>query len=226
MHHMRILPLLILLLLIACSAPSGHSQGGDRVEPVEIGSGEWTELGETLMLPLQLPGASSATIVEDVISRGAYASPLVFNLAFLHVHDGTVRLLTDDLVLIEGHVQAPLLDTTSVMLYRIGFDEVDPNAARDDSEAHALFRSAPDGTDFTRISPEGMHLASFQMLDGTDLVLADLQADDDEDGLFDRSDRRRPYLADLSTGEPLRPVFNEDQDATIDAQSAHWTDRL
>ena len=223
---MRLLPLLILLLLFACTAPNGHSQGGERDEPVEIGSVEWTELGETLMLPVQLPDASSATVVEDVTSRGTYASPLVFNLAFLDVHDGTVRLLTDELVLIEGHVQAPLLDTASVLLYRIGFDEVEPNATRDDSEAHALFRSAPDGADFTRISPENMHLASFQLLDGTDLVLAFLQADDDGDGVFDRSDRRRPYIADLSTGETLHPLFSDEQDATIETQSTHWTDRI
>jgi len=158
--------------------------------------------GTTVLYPLTFNNFQDANE-----SRGYSSSSDIgpyWNIAFYNTKDGISKLLTSG---------APVRITTfqkvnNFMVYAVTSLDYNGDGQLNQHDPTYLFTSDLNGNQFKQITPDSMHVSSFDSINKSNILLIQVQVDTNKDKKFDSSDQFVPMIFDTTKGEKAKNTFS------------------
>jgi hypothetical protein len=96
------------------------------------------------------------------------------------------------------------------IFYKVITADLNKDGNLDDDDPKYLYTSDRSGNNFKQITPEGMDITGWHVINGTSKVLIDAIMDTNHDKKFDADDEVIPLVYDLNKGGIAEQVFSEE----------------
>ena len=230
---MRPYVLLLLPLLAACDSGSSSrtppgtpdQTAATKPAPLAVAEPQLFAGSDWVLYPLPLPGAERTVENEYGSSYSSGEAAHYWQVLFYNARTGQTRQLAAGHRLLvraispgqgpDEHLPAAVVASyapspytpQNLLLYLVTTTDFDRDGRLTTDDPAYLFVSTKAGEAFRQVSPDSLHVESWQIQPTTGRLLLQARRDTNHDHRFTPTDELAPYVADLATGQPAAPVL-------------------
>ncbi len=248
MNFQKFLLICIVISLAACTKPQTQTEEGtatsETLETSELSDNEMDKIqlsyGDTvmidgadeIMIPVIAKGKnkrgkmiSSGDYMsgyEWESSRGYYTSYL--NLIFFNIKKDTSHLLMNSQMgkisyfTITERIDSIPQPADNFIFYEISNRDTNLDGKISEKDGSYLFASNRSGKNLVQLTPNNTQLISWDILDKSNIILAEVKVDDNRDKKFDKEDGTRLLKIDLDKLKKGRPLLDEKVEKQLKSQ--------
>lgn len=201
-------------LLSSCDHPDGQgipvqnkSGKNNDVEKKALASvsSQAVPVGGTtvIMYPLALRTQNKADEGFKRYSSDSDSGPY-WNIAFYDLKTGNSNLLDSGRAILINSFQK----LKTLIIYKVTITDYNSNDKLDDTDPVYLFTSDLNGKSFKQITPNDIDAKSFQVINGTEIILIQAIKDSTKDKKFGNDDEVIPMIFDATKATAAKHVFS------------------